>query len=652
MSLSSFLQENRTNLVLSGLALLVLAVYWQTTGFSFINFDDNLYVYSNDAVLSGINRDSVKWAFTAFHSANWHPLTWLSHMLDVQFFGANAGAHHATNVVIHLVNTLLAFHVFKKLTGDEIKSMFVAAIFAIHPAHVESVAWVSERKDVLSTMFWLLTMIAYVAYSRSVHREADTETGGFAFLRTSRYWLVVALFALGLMSKPMVVTLPFVLLLLDAWPLDRWRSLSDLKGLLIEKAPMFVLSAASSYVTVLAQRSGGAFEALEFLPIGTRVLNAVNSFAAYSGMFLAPRNLALSYTYDHQISIADIMLPAVVLIAVSAFAVWQFPRRKYLLIGWLWFLGTLVPVIGLVQVGAQSMADRYTYVPYFGLCVMFIWGLGDLVERLPVPSFVLPATLTICVGVLTVLAFNQTALWQNHETLYKATLARTKNNVLVAHNLCHYLMTEDRLDEAESYCRQAIEMRPNYPESYNTLGIIEMKRTRYAEAEADFRQALEISPNFVVVYANLATALSFQGKADEAERVLERGAALGEGKLDPVIWTDALRGVAIAFVSAGNLQKALDNYNRAIYVSPNRADVRAEGARILFELKRYDEALALIQTSLQLQPADSRALNTYGAVLLALGRRAEAISVLEQAVKADPEFADAKSNLQKAKEQK
>ncbi len=652
MSLSSFVQANKTNLVLSGLALLVLAVYWQTTGFSFINFDDNLYVYSNEAVISGVNRESVKWAFTVFHSANWHPLTWLSHMLDVQFFGLNAGAHHATNVVIHLVNTLLAFFVFRKLTGSDVKSMFVAAIFAIHPAHVESVAWVSERKDVLSTLFWLLTMSAYAAYSRSVPSESDADAESFAFLRSSKYWLVVALFACGLMSKPMVVTLPFVLLLLDAWPLGRWRSLRDLKTLLIEKVPMFAMSAASSYVTVLAQRSGGAFEALEFLPIGTRILNSIQSYSAYVGMFFAPRNLALSYTYNHQISIADIILPALLMIAVSAFAVWQFPRRKYLLIGWLWFLGTLVPVIGLVQVGAQAMADRYTYVPYFGLCIMVVWGLGDLVERFSVPSSILTATLTLCVGVLTVLAFNQTSLWRNHETLYKATLARTKDNVLIAHNLCHYLMTEDRLDEAEAYCRQAIEMRANYPESYNTLGIIEMKRGRYAEAEANFRKSLEVSPNFVVVYANLATALSLKNEPDEAERILERGATLGEGRLDPVVWTDALRGVAIAFVRAGNLQKALDNYNRAIYVSPNRANIRAEGARILFELKQYDEALALIQTSLQLQPADSRALNTYGAVLLALGRRAEAVSVLEQAVKADPEFTDAKSNLEKAKEQK
>lgn len=651
MSLTSFLQENKTNLVLSGLALLVLAVYWQTTGFSFINFDDNLYVYSNQAVLSGINQASAKWAFTAFHSANWHPLTWISHMLDVQFFGLNAGAHHATNVVIHLINTILAYFAFRKLTGDDVKSLFVAAIFAIHPAHVESVAWVSERKDVLSTLFWLLTMIAYAAYVSKPDEEAEP-SDEFAFVRSRQYWLVVLLFALGLLSKPMVVTLPFVLLLLDAWPLGRIGSVRDLKPLLIEKVPMFALSAASSYVTVLAQRSGGAFEALDSLPIGTRLLNAVNSYAEYLGMFFAPRNLALSYTYDYNISVADILVPAAVLVAVSALAIWQFRFRKYLLVGWLWFLGTLVPVIGLVQVGAQSMADRYTYVPYFGLCLMAVWGLGELAERLTLPKIVFPLVLTICVGVLTVLAHNQTALWQNHETLYKATLARTKNNVLVAHNLCHHLMTEDRLDEAESFCRQAIEMRANYPESYNTLGIIEMKRQRYAEAETNFKKALEISPNFVIVYANLATSLAFQGKADEAETFLERAAALGEGQLDPVIWTDALRGVAISFVKNGNLQKAMDNYNRAIYVSPNRADVRAEGARVLYELHRYDEALALIQTALQLQPADSRALNTYGAVLLALDRKAEAVSVLEQAVKADPEFADAKSNLQKAKEQK
>jgi protein O-mannosyl-transferase len=377
----NFFKTNRELIVFTVLSVLVLAIYWQTTGFGFINLDDNLYVYENGAVLSGLNWNSVKWAFGAFYSANWHPLTWHSHMLDVQLFGGNAGGHHAVNIVLHLINSVLAFTVFRKMTGCFWKSAIVAALFAVHPAHVESVAWVSERKDVLSTLFWLLTMWAYLRYANSEEEKKTKTGGGFKsnenvdegeksaasplLFFSSSYLLVLALFALGLMTKPMLVTLPCVLLLMDFWSLERLKTLRDLPALLIEKIPLLALSAVSAFITILAQRSTGAVESLEFLPLGTRALNALVSYAKYVVMLFYPADLAVWYPYEREFPWWQIIGALVLLSAVTALCVSQIRTRKYLLMGWLWFLGTLVPVIGLVQVGSQSLADRYTYIPYF-----------------------------------------------------------------------------------------------------------------------------------------------------------------------------------------------------------------------------------------------------------------------------------------------
>ena len=643
MSENNFFKQNADRLVFFTLAALVLVIYYQTVGFSFINFDDNQYVYDNPIVLSGINSESFKWAFTAFHSANWHPLTWLSHALDAQFFGLNAGGHHATNIIFHIINSILAFVVFRKMTGDFWKSAIVAALFAVHPVHVESVAWVAERKDVLSTMFWLLTMLAYLHWN---------EEG--SNLKSPYYAATILLFALGLMTKPMLVTLPFVLLLMDFWALERWK-LFDWKclGLLVaEKIPLFALSAVSSYITILAQKSGGAVESLDFLPFGTRLLNAVYAAASYIGMLFYPRNLALSYPYDRDISFSDVIFPAIVLLAITALCVWQFRQRKYLLMGWLWFLGTLVPVIGLMQVGAQSMADRYTYVPYFGLFVMLVWGIWDILQKFKISQTVYLAVFGIAILIFTVLAFNQTALWRNHETLYKNTLAKTKNNVLIAHNLCHHLMTENRLDEAESFCRQAIEMRPAYYDSYNTLGIIEMKRENYAEAEKDFRQTLQFAPNYAIVYANLATALSLQGKPEEAEQNLEKAVNMSFREIKPQVWAEAAKNLATAYATQQNYEKAVENFVRAIYFDPNRADYRADLAFAYSTLKRYDEAQKQIELSLQINPNDARSYNIYGLIFLAQDRNAEAVGLFEKALQLKPNFAEAQKNLNKAKGEK
>ena len=668
MSENNFFKTNRELIVFTALAALVLVIYWQTIGFGFINLDDNLYVYDNAAVRGGLNWNTVRWAFTTFFSANWHPLTWLSHALDVQVFGIGAGGHHAVNIVFHIINSVLAFVVFRKMTGSFWKSAIVAALFAVHPAHVESVAWISERKDVLSTMFWLLTMLAYLRFAslreeeiktiknsktseetEAVNEQNKISSSPLLLFSSSPYLLVVALFALGLMAKPMLVTLPFVLLLMDFWSLERLKSLKDLPALLIEKIPLFVLSGVSAYLTILAQRASGAVETLEALPFGTRVLNAIVAYAKYIVTLFYPANLAVWYPYEREFPVWQITSAIVLLVGITAVCWWQRKTRKYLLMGWLWFLGTLVPVIGLVQVGSQSMADRYTYVPYFGLFIMLVWGIGDLLKHNEKAFF---AVFAIAVAAFSILSFRQTSFWKDNETLYRRTLAVTGGNFLISHNLCYTLTLENRLDEAEPLCREAIRLKPNYFEGYNTLGILQMKRGQYAEAEQSFEKALEIAPNSSLVYANMSVAESLQKKPEEAEANLEKAVKTNNGSITNEVWINALNNLAISFSEQKKYEKAAENLVRILALDPNNAPARGNLALMFYHLKRYDEAQKLVETAIQLSPNEAIAYNTYGLILLEQNRRTEAAGLFERALQLKPDYAEARENLKKAKGEK
>ena len=687
MSDNNFFKTNRELVVFTALTVLVLAIYWQTTGFGFINLDDNLYVYDNPAVMSGLSWNTVKWAFASFFSANWHPLTWLSHALDAQFFGRNAGGHHAVNIVFHLINSVLAFTVFRKMTGCFWKSAAVAALFAVHPTHVESVAWVSERKDVLSTMFWLLTMWAYLRYAseegekgrneeerekrRKGERETNSETsetdenayeGENTKISPSPFLpfspsqnpfspsllLVLILFALGLMAKPMLVTLPFVLLLMDFWPLERLKTLKNLPALLVEKVPLFVLSAVSAYLTIVAQKSSGAVESLEYLPLGTRFLNALVASAKYVLMLFYPKDLAVWYPYEREFPFWQIGGAALLLLGMTALCFWQIRHRKYLLTGWLWFLGTLVPVIGIVQVGSQSMADRYTYIPYFGLFIMLAWGARDLLKS----KRAFFAVFAIAIIVFSILSLRQTALWKDNETLYRHTLAVTKDNFLISHNLCYALTLEDRLDEAEPLCRATIELNPNFFEGYNTLGILQIKRGQAVEAEASFQKALETAPRFTLAYANLSVAQSLQKKPEEAEASLEKAVRLNDGKVSNDVWINALNNLALAYNEQSKYEKAAENLTRILMIDNANVNARANLALTLNRLKRYDEAQKLIESAIQLNPNEAAAFNIYGVIMLEQNRRAEAAGLFEKALRLKPDFAEAKENLKKAKGEK
>ena len=634
-----FFRQNTELFVVVGLAALTLAIYRQTFGFGFVNLDDNLYVYENPKVLSGLNWNTLVYAFSNYQISNYHPLTLLSHALDVSISGANSGAHHAASIIFHLLDTILVFFVFNRYTGAFWKSVVVAALFAVHPAHVESVAWVSERKDVLSALFWLLTMWAYLAYARNGRQ-----------LRW--YFLTLTLFAVGLLAKPMLVTLPFVLILMDYWVLGRLKNFRDLSKILFEKVPLLILSIIISIVTIFAQRSAGSIQNFENLALETRLINAAVSYAKYILIMFFPANLTVWYPYQFKFEWWQIVGSVALLIAVSAVCLWQAKRRRYLIAGWLWFLGTLVPVIGLIQVGAQPMADRYTYIPYIGLFVMLVWGVGEIIEKFDIDYKIIAAVTVLILLVFSFLAYRQTARWQDNETLYSHSLAVTKNNYMAMQNLCHALMFKGRLDEAENFCRNAIEVNPNYSESYNTLGIIQFQRGQYEPAIENFQKTLELNPGYYPVYANLAVAESLAGKADDAETHLEKVIKLSGGDINPKSVINVRTNLGLFYTKTQNYEKVAEQFSAILQIDPGNADIRANYALILSYLKNFPEAQSQIEQSIKLKPDSPDAYNNYGIILLGQDKKEEAARQFETALELKPDFAPARENLEKTREKK
>jgi len=446
------------------LVVLTLAVYRQVQNFDFVNFDDHMYITENRHVKEGLTLKSTIWAFTTIHAANWHPLTWLSHMLDCQFFGMNSGRHHLTNLFFHITNSLLLFFVFRKMTGSSWQSGFVAALFALHPLHVESVAWVSERKDVLSAFFWMLTMWSYVWY---------VEHPGI-----NRYLLVLLFFILGLMAKPMLVTLPFVLLLLDFYPLSRFQFQQSDDGnifqqrsiylrLVLEKLPLFVLAAISSAVTLYAQKRGGAVMSLDVIPIKVRIANALVSYIKYIEKMIYPSELAVLYPFQGMLPWWEITGAGLLLVSISFLAIRVIKQSPYYAVGWLWYIGTLVPVIGLVQIGRQSMADRYTYIPLIGLFIVIAWGVPEIVAQWRHRKILLTIFATVLLSILMTVTWKHLRHWGNSITLFEHTLEVTSNNYLAHNNLGVALDIQGRTQEAIDHYLKALRIKPDYVEAHN-----------------------------------------------------------------------------------------------------------------------------------------------------------------------------------------
>jgi tetratricopeptide (TPR) repeat protein len=543
--------------VCAGLLALTLAAYAGVAANGFINLDDNDYVTQNLHVQAGLSWKGVVWAFTTGHSANWHPLTWLSHMLDCQLYGLRPAGHHLTNLALHLASTLLLYRLFRVATGATWPSAFVAAAFAVHPLHVESVAWVAERKDVLSALLGILTMLAYVRWTQS--REPG------------RYALVVALYALGLLAKPMLVTLPFVLLLLDLWPLARttapWKDRVGLARLAREKIPLFALAAACSAVTFLVQREAGAMSLGDQLPFGTRLQNALVSYVAYLGKAIAPGGLAVYYPHRveahpaWQVAGATLCLAALTWLAFRATE-----RRPWMTVGWLWFLGTLVPVIGLVQVGSQAMADRYMYLPMIGLSVAVAFGAAEWTGR----SKGLRTGCTVAAGIAvlawTALSFRQVECWKDDTTLFEHVVDVMPENYLAHGILGNVHLQQGRLPEAMAELRRALRQRPSYPQGHSNLGMALELSGRKDEALAEYREALRWMPNLAEAHYNLARLLDERGQTALAVEHYERALSIQPD------FPEAHHNLALIRMKEGRLDEAIAHLEAAVELKPGYAD--------------------------------------------------------------------------------
>ena len=503
--------------VIAILAILLVgvtaAVYWQVSSCEFVRWDDPFYVTENSNVQGGISSSGVVWAFTTSFFANWHPLTWLSHMLDCQLFGLKPAGHHLTSLVFHIANVLLLFWVLIRMTGSVWKSGFVAALFAVHPLQVESVAWVSERKDVLSAFFWLLTMLAYTRYAERP--------------RFRRYILVLLAFALGLMAKPMLVSLPIMLLLLDYWPLKRLSptdGLRALKPLVIEKMPLFALSAASSAITLKVQATGGAVSSLQSCGFGLRAANAVMSYTAYLAKAIWPSGLACFYPYVKSYPGWQVASSATLLAGLFCLAIIVGARYRFLAIGWLWYVITLVPVIGLVQVGAQCRADRYTYIPLIGLFIIVAWGVPALVARLArtahasqwTASVALSLVALVVLSAFAVCAKSQVRYWRNSCDLWTRALEVTKNNDFAHNNLANILLKQGNFEQAVYHYSEALAINPRNAEAHNSYGAALDQQGKLDQAIVQYREALKINPKYAKAHVNLGLALGKQNTLDEA----------------------------------------------------------------------------------------------------------------------------------------
>jgi protein O-mannosyl-transferase len=617
-------------LIIVALVIATFAVYGQVIGHQFINLDDANYITENPMVNRGLTLAGIVQAFTSFHAANWHPLTWISHMIDCQLFGLNAGGHLFVNTLFHCANTALVFWFLRRATGgpgsppdesvsprrpDRIGSVWpsaiVAALFALHPLHVESVAWAAERKDTLATFFGLLSLIAYVRYVGSPSWK--------------RYALVAVALALGLMAKPMLVTWPFVMLLLDYWPLQRfqksevrsqirrrtdspWRK-SEITKLIVEKIPLFVIVALSAVVTFMAQSHYHAVITVTAAPVWLRLINALLAYAKYVWLTFWPHDLALYYPYPHVFNVWHLISAAVVLLAITLFCFSQRKGRPYLIVGWLWFLGTMVPVIGIVQVGEQAMADRYHYIPSIGLFIAIVFGLADLAADWPLLSKAAPALTGAMLLILSILTFRQVQLWHDTFTLFEHTLR----------------IAPDR----------------NVPIEYN-LGLAFGEIGKYDEAVAHFEKALEFDPNFGLALLNMGSTRRRQGRMVEALDFDQR-AVQALPKLP-----QAHAELGLAFAAEKKTEAAAMELDKAARLDPSDADARTNLGLVLAQMGKISEGLDTLHEALRLNPNSAEAHNNLGIILFATGKTRESIPEFEAALRLNPSLETASKNLQQA----
>jgi len=627
-----------------------LACYWPVRHFDYVNLDDPLYVYQTRMVQQGLSWPGVIWAFQCIKGGNWNPLVWLSHMADCQLYGVTPGGHHLTNLLLHSANVWLLFLVLKRMTGAIWRSGFAAAIFAWHPLHVESVAWVSERKDVLSTLFWLLTIWAYVRYAEQSEggtQKAESSHTPYASRITQHascyYGLALFFFALGLMCKPMLVTLPFVLLLLDYWPLRRLSfpplhhsitpppqpSTPPLLRLLLEKLPFAVLSLAVGALAVWAQQN---VQALGTESLSLRLENAVVSYATYLGKFFWPVNLAVFYPYPDSIPMWQAGGAALVLGAISWAVIRGMRQRRYLGAGWFWFLGTLVPVIGLLQVGMQALADRYTYIPYIGLALMVSWGLADLAAAWPRGRAALAGAAALALGCCLATSRSQIKHWRDSTALYEHALKVTSGNYMAHDNLGNVLMDDGKLDEAVKHYREVIRLTPTIGKPYNDLGKAYALQGKMDDAMILFSNAARLNPGLAQARWNLGNAWLLKGKVAEG---------LAEMKIAVQLSPEDITGHRVfvdTLIKLGKAAEALPYCEAVVKAEPEDAHARFTLGSACLASKRLEQAAANFKKAMQLAPDTPECMNALAWIYATspqaeLRNGAEAVRLAEEACK-------------------
>lgn len=590
------IRTNRLELVICiFLVVATFAVYWQLSRHSFVNIDDNVYVTNNPYVKEGLKKESIIWAFTTTKAEFWHPVTWLSYMLDSQVFGVNPGGYLFTNLLLHVLNTLLLFRIFERMTGQIWQSGFIAAMFALHPLHVESVAWVAERKDVLSTFFWMMTMLSYSWY---------VERTGI-----KRYTVVLVFFIMGLMAKPMLVTLPFVLLLMDYWPFCRFKFRQLCYGnnsrknlfnfhLVWEKIPLFIIAAATSIVAFLVQQSKGGLVSQDLCPFNDRIANVFVSYATYIWKMIWPLNLAVFYPYPSKLSVWQVMGSLFLLAAISVLAIRLAKRYPYFITGWLWYLGTLVPVIGIVKIGDFAIADRYTYVPLIGLFIIIVWGGTDLLKEWRYKAMGFGAIAMVIISILSVFTWLQIQHWANSITLFKHTINVTENNYFAHYGMGHALASQGKLKEAVEHFEEAVRIRPDKATLYNDLGRALAGQGEFKESISVFLRAVRMKPYYPNAHYNLGIAMVAQGMYNVAVEHFSEALRLNPNFI--ILQNNTVKNKLIGHFKQGNiyesrseLSKAIEQYKKVLSIQPEYLPALRKLAKVYSTEGEYDKALSL-----------------------------------------------------------
>ncbi len=630
------------------LAIITLSVYWQVYNFSFITFDDTIYVTENEHVQQGLCRDNLIWAFNLNKSddrAYWHPLTWLSHMLDCQLFGLNSGAHHLMNLAFHIVNTILLFLALYLMTGAPWKSAFVAALFALHPINVDSVAWVSERKNLLSTTFWMLTLLAYIRYAK----KPDT----------FRYLTIFCALALGLLAKPMLVTLPCVLLLLDFWPLGRIKigqqrttvnyinsgpifETAKISRLFMEKIPFLALSIATVALSVVSIQLNANNQLIDTaaVPMKLRIENAMVSYVVYLGKMVWPAHLAIFYPFPKVIPLWHSIGAVLFLIAVSALIVAKARKSPWLVTGWLWYLGTLLPVIGLVQGGLwPAQADRWAYVPLIGIFIIIVWGVPAFIPEYKLKKSGIGVTAATLLCVLSLATWIQAGFWKNSQTLFSHALSVTSGNYIAHNNLGNVLFRQGRITEAVYQFTQSIKINPDHAKAHYNLANALLKLDKKDKAITHYLQAISINPNYEKACNNLASLLLNQGRTDEAITYYKRTLLINPH------FPKAEYSLANAYKKIGQIDKAIFHYRLALKINPLNADTHYNLANALKNQGHLNKAIGHYRQAIDIHANNEKAHSNLATVLMRQGLVHEAIDHYLKALKINPNHLNARYNL-------